>query len=100
MASSCVLHPVPPLLHTVCCIECTPHRYIATESCDRSLRVYSRTTKKTGMPFKAAPQVGPPLNPLFLFAVYVCVCVCARAPVHAMALLCVVERLWWSEDAM
>ena len=34
-------------------------KYIATESCDRSLRVYSRTTKKVAAPFKAAPQVGP-----------------------------------------
>ncbi len=32
-------------------------RFIASESCDRSLRVYTRSTKKTGAPFKAAPQV-------------------------------------------
>jgi WD40 repeat protein len=33
------------------------NKYIATEGCDRSCRVYSRATKKTGAPFKAVPQV-------------------------------------------
>jgi WD40 repeat protein len=32
-------------------------RFIVSQSCDRSLRVYSRSTKKTGLPFKSVPQV-------------------------------------------